>query len=258
MHGLNRLRYTRVISTLLPSPTRPAGTDPTANCARRLPPPRALLSLVVEVVPADRDPPPVPVSDPFELGGVLGQTAGIPDQHEVRQTGRHVGKNLTASPGGADTDRDLRDRANRHHTSTVTPILQLPDLPLKVVAAVSPSVENCGPRHGASLGGAWCYAEGPRTCPEPSQGDRVPSSGPLAPQGTRRNPRVSTSRSPGCRRTAGMCRDAADPCPHQPLHRCGPRLSIPLSRSMCTNFFRGRSARAGEQSPVTPRCLAAA
>lgn len=92
--------------------------------------------LVVEVVPADSDPTPVLVDDPFELGGVLGQTADIPDQHKVRQAGRHVGKNLTASPGGADTDRDLRDRADRYDTSTVTPVLQLPDLPLKVVAAV--------------------------------------------------------------------------------------------------------------------------
>jgi hypothetical protein len=92
--------------------------------------------LVVEVVPADSDPTPVLVEDPFELSGVLGQTADIPDQHEVRQTGRHVGKNLTASPGGTDTDHDLRDRADRDDTSTVTPVLQLPDLPLKVVATV--------------------------------------------------------------------------------------------------------------------------
>jgi hypothetical protein len=91
---------------------------------------------VVRVVSADGDPMPVLVDDVPELIGILGQTGDVSYHHEVRSTGRHISENPTASPRSADAERDLRNSANRHHAGTVTPVLQLPNLPVERSAAL--------------------------------------------------------------------------------------------------------------------------
>jgi hypothetical protein len=96
----------------------------------------AVLTGVVRVVSADGDPMPVLVDDVPELIGILGQAGDISYHHEVRPTGHHLSKNPTTPPRSADTERDLRDRVNRHHAGPITPVLQFPDLPIERIAAL--------------------------------------------------------------------------------------------------------------------------
>jgi len=111
---------------------------------------------------------PVLVDDLLELDGALGQAGDVPDQHEVRPTGRHISENPTAPLRGAQAERDLRNGVDRYHTGTIAPVLQLTDLPIELGATVRPSVENGGTWH-MTESRRMRYAEGPRSCPEPSQ-----------------------------------------------------------------------------------------
>lgn len=76
---------------------------------------------------------PVLINDLFKLTGALRQAGDVSDHHEVGPTGRHIGENLAAPLRGAQAQRDLRDGVNRYHTSTIAPVLQLPDLSIELV-----------------------------------------------------------------------------------------------------------------------------
>jgi hypothetical protein len=92
-------------------------------------------ALVVPVVSADSEP-----------GPVLADDLLIRDP----RANCDVSQDLLAPTSRSDTDRDLGDRADRHNASAVTPLLQLPHLPVEVLATIRPGIEDRSTRHAVS------------------------------------------------------------------------------------------------------------
>jgi hypothetical protein len=188
---------------------------------RLLPAVGPISSVVVAVVPADGDLMPVLADDLLDLAGVFRQPSDVADQEEVGSPRRHVGEELTAPFRDADAECDLRDGFEGDHPGTVAPVFQFPYLPSEIVTTVGPSVEDRSAGHRSSLVRRVANPKAPGCAQSRHTLGKAPSSEVPPPQGAGPAPHVSTSRPPGCHRSADRCRDAVDLCPHHLLLTVG-------------------------------------
>ena len=91
------------------------------------------------------------IDDLLKLDDVLRQPRHIPDQHQIRKAGSDVGQDLPTPTRRSNTKRNLSDRADRHNASAITPLLQLPHLPIQILATIRPGIQDGSTRHAVSV-----------------------------------------------------------------------------------------------------------
>ena len=91
---------------------------------------------MVRVVAADGDAMLVFGDDLAELLGALGEAGHVSDQHQVRVTGSNIGEYLSTPLRRTGADCHLCHCVKRDHSSTIAPVLQLPNLPLELVTTM--------------------------------------------------------------------------------------------------------------------------
>lgn len=87
------------------------------------------------------------------------------DKRETSRINTRSARLAAASVKACRHRRDLGDRADRHHASAVTPVLQFSHLPVEVLATVRPSVEDRSARHAVSVRPAAGLCRGSQDLP---------------------------------------------------------------------------------------------